>query len=184
VQRRAGWIVRQRDGFATLGAVRPPKLFKNGETHRYLGRQYRLRILTDSKPGVRLRGRYFEITVVDKTDKEAIRRQLDRWYRFRAEQVFAARTAKCLSKSYLRDLAEPKVLIRQMKRRWGSCTRRGTVLLNLELVKTPLICIEYVITHELCHLQEHNHGPAFYRLLERCMPDWRKRKARLNSCEL
>ena len=66
-----------------------------------------------------------------------------------------------------------------MKRRWGSCTKSGRILLNLLLIQTSPPCIDYVITHELCHLIEHNHTSAFYQLLDRAMPDWRKRKRKL-----
>ena len=68
-----------------------------------------------------------------------------------------------------------------MVRRWGSCTRSGTILLNLALVKAPVTCIDYVVMHELCHLKEPNHGPGFFRLLSRFMPDWESRKERLES---
>jgi predicted metal-dependent hydrolase len=69
-----------------------------------------------------------------------------------------------------------------MKNRWGSCTSEGRILLNPDLIIAPKQCIEYVIVHELCHLQEHNHGPAFYRLLNKLMPDWEQRRERLNDC--
>ena len=70
-----------------------------------------------------------------------------------------------------------------MKRRWGSCTKNGRILLNLQLIQTSPSCIDYVITHELCHLIEHNHTAAFYQLLDGAMPDWRKRKRRLELNE-
>ena len=67
-----------------------------------------------------------------------------------------------------------------MKRRWGSCSNAGVVTLNLALVKVPKDCIDYVIMHELCHLKEANHGPRFWALLGRAMPDYEMRKRRLD----
>jgi len=68
-----------------------------------------------------------------------------------------------------------------MQTQWGSCSPEGAVLLNPHLVKAPTKAIDYVILHELCHLEEHNHSPRFYGLLDRFMPEWRVVKARLDS---
>lgn len=68
-----------------------------------------------------------------------------------------------------------------MKKQWGSCSPQGHILLNPHLVKAPRDCIDYVILHELCHLQEHNHSPKFYQLLSQLMPAWKSVKTRLDS---
>ena len=68
-----------------------------------------------------------------------------------------------------------------MEKRWGSCTPQQKIILNPELIKAPVVCINYVILHELCHLVHHNHSKAFYRLLENFMPDWQKYKQLLET---
>ncbi|HCU25770.1 MAG TPA: hypothetical protein DF383_12200, partial [Deltaproteobacteria bacterium] len=78
---------------------------------------------------------------------------------------FSSKLSQCLENSPSLKCAPNKLILRKMPKRWGSCNKSGNILLNLELVKTPLYCIEYVIMHELCHLKVHDHGPAFYRLL-------------------
>lgn len=181
LRRRAGWIIRQRDRFATFGPAMPPKRYVSGETHRYLGRQYRLRITEGSAPSVKLKGCYFEIVTADKRDTRTVQRQLDNWYRTRALRIFADCMDRCLRSSYFRKVAPPRWTIRRMKRRWGSCTPDGAILLNLVLVQAPPRCIEYVITHELCHLIHHSHDAQYFRLLGRVMPDWQKLKAALEQ---
>ena len=181
IRKKAGWIIRQRDQFAAFGPVMPPKRYVSGETHRYLGRQYRLRVTRGDLPSVKLAGRFFEIVTPDKSDTAAVRKQLDAWYRRHALKVFGDSLECCMSSSYFRKLASPHWSIRHMKRRWGSCTKDGTILLNLLLIQASPRCIEYVITHELCHLIHHNHNADFFRLLDRVMPDWRERKRKLET---
>ena len=71
--------------------------------------------------------------------------------------------------------------LRKMKRTWGSCTARGMITLNPHLIRAPRLCIDYVIAHELCHLQEMNHSKAFYALQESLYPAWREAKAQLRA---
>ena len=72
--------------------------------------------------------------------------------------------------------------IRPMKTKWGSCnTLRKTMLFNLELIKQPIECIEYVVVHELAHLIEPSHGPRFQAILSEHMPDWRDVEIALNG---
>jgi predicted metal-dependent hydrolase len=181
IRKKAGWIIRQRDQFAAFGPAMPPKRYVSGETHRYLGRQYRFRVTRGDLPSVKLAGRFFEIVTPEKSDTAGVRKQLDAWYRRHALKVFGDSLECCMSSSYFRMLASPHWSIRHMKRRWGSCTKDGTILLNLLLIQASPRCIEYVITHELCHLIHHNHNADFFRLLDRVMPDWRERKRKLET---
>lgn len=182
VERRARWILRHWRYFEQFQPPYPGARYVSGETHTYLGRQYRLKVHQGSSKGVKLIGKFLHVWVIDLGDQERIRKLLEAWYREHAERTFEQRLRTCLEQCRSLKLArQPHVTIRKMTRRWGSCTKTGNVALNINLTKAPVHCIDYVIVHELCHMQVHNHGPAFYRLLSRCMPDWAKRKARLNK---
>jgi predicted metal-dependent hydrolase len=181
VRKRATWIARQRTYFEQFHPLPREKRYVSGETHLYLGRQYRLKIHRADGKSVKLRGRYLHITTADRHNASQVKLLLDGWYRTHARSIFEARLLQCLDSAPALCLPPPAIGIRRMTRRWGSCTKAGNILLNLDLVKTPLSCIEYVIMHELCHLRIQNHSRAYYRLLSRCMPDWEHRKARLDA---
>lgn len=84
----------------------------------------------------------------------------------------------CISENR-KEIKVKDLIIRKMSTRWGSCTPAGTITLNLNLIKAPRRCIEYVIIHELCHLVYHKHDARFYKLLHSLMPNWEKWKERL-----
>lgn len=179
VRGRAMWLLRQLDYFEQFQPLPPPKRYVSGENHYYLGRQYRLRVMEDRNQGVKLVGRYLYVCVTDPGDRTKVADRLQLWYRQHARRIFAQRAEQCFQKLKNEGVPFPEVRLRQMPTRWGSYSRPGTILLNPELIKAPLYCIEYVITHELCHLKHPNHGRGFLRLLTRCMPDWERRKSRL-----
>jgi len=181
VRHRVRWIWQRLVEYRARTRHVLPRDYVSGETHFYLGKRYCLKVNVDkrSTQGVKLlRGR-LEVTALSK-DRETIRDLLDGWYRQRAEEVFSRRLDECAS--YARWLKVlPPFRLRTMRTQWGSCSPSGELLLNPQLVKAPRHCIDYVILHELCHLQEHNHSPAYYRLLKKYMPDWEQRKVELDN---
>jgi predicted metal-dependent hydrolase len=185
VRKRAPWILRQLRQFETYLPQLPPRQYVSGETHRYLGRQYRLKVVDNgTAEKVKLARGYFYIEVRDKDDLERVKGLLTEWYRRQARRVFQERLDVCFAKLKFLNLDYPEWTIRQMETRWGSCTPAGKILLNLKLIQVPKVYIDYVVMHELCHLKEPNHGPRFYELLNRVMPDWRKKREQLNRCEV
>lgn len=185
VERRARWIVKQWRYFEQFQPKLPCRRYVSGETHVYLGRQYRLKVRRSDLSEVKLVGRYFRISHPIPGDSAAIARLLAEWYINHARQLFAGRIEWWLAECrWLSGLDSPPLQVRRMQRRWGSCTKARSITLNVELAKVPLMCIDYVIVHELCHLKIHNHNAAFYRLLKRCLPDWQQRKQRLDEFRL
>jgi len=184
VKRRAPWIIRQKRHFEKYHPIPPERRFVSGETHLYLGRQYRLKVREDSRNDIKLRGRFFVASVTRREDRDFVRKLMEKWYRNHARALFTRRLDHLHGMIERDGIPKPEFNIRKMRKRWGSCTRSGSILLNTELVKVPIHCIDYVIMHELCHLQVRKHDSSFYRLLSRCMPGWEKRKERLDRIVL
>ena len=185
VRKRAPWILRQQQELELYLPQTPPRQYISGETHRYLGRQYRLKVREGEESSVKLTRGFLTVVTPDKTDVAQVQTLVEEWYRAQAKRVLPERLAAMLTRfSRVKLPAEPQLSIRKMASRWGSCTEAGVITLNLKLMQVPKAYIDYVIVHELCHLVEHNHSTRFYRLLDQMMPDWRTRRERLNACEM
>ncbi|MCK9300262.1 MAG: M48 family metallopeptidase [Bacteroidales bacterium] len=176
VKKRASWIIKQQNFFKSFGKKMPQRRYISGESHLYLGRQYRLYVKEGKPNSVSFKGRCFEIVCTSKDKAESL---MTAWYKERAKVKFAE-IAEPIIQQFKKYGVEPKSLyIQAMENRWGSCTAKQKIILNTELIKAPKPCIEYVITHEMCHLLHKNHTKAFYELLTNEMPDWEKWKNKL-----
>ncbi len=180
VRDRAAWILRQQFRFRELHPLPTPRRFVTGETHRYLGRQYRLRVIASSRNHVALSRPFLLVETKGPQTPASVQRLLSAWYRERAEFVVRRQCERLLAAHPSLRTRETRLRIRRMARRWGSCAPNGIVTINPELVRMSPACIEYVLAHELCHPTVMNHGPRFERLLSRIIPDWKSRRERLN----
>lgn len=176
VKKRAPWIIKQKNYFERFQPLPTERKYVSGETHYYLGRQYRLKVVKSDKNDVKLIGRYFYIYTTDRNNKKMVKELLNKWYVKHAEEIFNKRFEICYDCIKRFHIPRPQLRLRKMAKRWGSCTNSKTIFINTELVKTPLYCIDYVIMHELCHLKIRKHDKNFYKLLTKCMPDWKRRK--------
>jgi predicted metal-dependent hydrolase len=175
-------IVELRKQVRKISREVQPIRFRQGSKHLYLGRMYSLDIWRDPKtrPHVILRSKHIEVHVREWGEK-AVRDALWQWYRMQAQGYFWQRMCQYgASTKWLR--ATPFSLkLRRMKRSWGTCSTSGVITLNPLLIKAPSKYVDYVIAHEMCHLLEHNHGPRFYRLLGKMIPNWEALRAALNE---
>lgn len=181
VKGRASWIIKQRDYFERFQPLLAQRQYVSGESHYYLGRQYRLKVRKNSEQSVKLIGKYINVYTPHANNPSAIRELLRSWYKRHAEVIFSQRINLCNRVIKRMDVIYPEIKIRHMKKRWGSCGKAGAIVLNTELVKAPLRCIDYVIMHEVCHLKISSHNNRFYKLLVKYMPDWKLRKERLEK---
>ena len=151
----------------------------NGQSVRYLGDRYTLKIIQDLNEGLKLCPEYIEIHVKDSNDKTRKQEILNEWYVKRAKDKFLK-----LVNKYEEVLNEQVngIRIKTMKTRWGSCNvKTKNINLNLELIKNPQECIEYVVLHELAHLKHPNHSKEFWEYVGTHMPDWKLRRKKLEQ---
>lgn len=181
LRKRARWIIRQFMHFEQFRPRSPARRYVGGETHLYLGRQYRLKLRKSSEEEVKLKGAFLYVVSPKHREPQVVRRLVSGWYRERGKVRIGDRF-EVISARFEKMGCEPPVpIFRSMPRRWGSLSSGGRISLNPDLIRAPTTCIDYVITHELVHLIHPHHGPAFYELLETLMPDWRRRKQRLEQ---
>ena len=178
--KRSNWMAKHLDYFMNFRPVIPERQFISGETHLYLGRRYKLKVIDNLPEKVTAtRGNIFVNS--ENRDPERTRNLVEKWYREKAEEHFKKSFDQCFKKFEKYGVKKPVLKIRKMKTRWGSNSAKGNVTLNLELIKKPKECIDYVAIHELCHINHKNHGKEFYKLLSKMMPEWEKIKLKLET---
>lgn len=180
---KLGWVKRQQAKFATQPRQTRREMV-SGESHYYLGRRYRLRVVFRPGPErvVLLRRATLELQVRPGTDVERREQVLLRWYRQRLRELIPP----------LLERWEPKLgvhaaewRIKRMKTKWGGCTVHARrIWLNLELAKKPVRCLEYLVVHELAHVIEPRHDARFMAVMDRHLPNWRTRRKELNAAPL
>lgn len=180
---KLGWIKKHQLKFA--GQERQsPREYVTGETHFFRGKRYRLNVLTQAGPaGVAiLKHGTIELHIPEGSDTARRERVLYDWYR-------------CQLKTQIPELLEKweQVLgvqttewgVKRMKTKWGTCNIKAhRIWLNLELVKKPIHCLEYIIVHELVHLLERLHNDRFTALMDQFLPLWRSYREELNQSPL
>ncbi|MBQ2852564.1 MAG: M48 family metallopeptidase [Bacteroidales bacterium] len=169
-----------------------PKKFVSGELHYFLGKQYPIEIVASDKNSVVFDNEKIVIRHrVTKTPSRQVNMSeslsssksksdlLDRWYLEQAKRVFQEISIPLIEQMKKYNVAPKSFAIKKMKTRWGSCSSKGNINLNLHLIKLPEQCIKEVILHELCHLVYFNHSKEFYALMTAEMPDWKVWKKEL-----
>lgn len=179
VKERGKWIKKQQRFFAKFQQPIPQRHYVGGETHLYLGRCYRLKIQEGIKDSIKVKEGYFYINA-QKTTPNYIKVLLENWYKSQAEAHLTKIFEETWEAFKEESLSKPSLTLRRMKKSWGRCApQQSKVTLNTHLVKAERDCIKYVITHEFCHLIHANHSSAFYKLLTRKFPDWKRTKHKL-----
>ncbi|USK75904.1 M48 family metallopeptidase [Peribacillus frigoritolerans] len=184
VKGKGAWISKHVKNFENVQPYnQSEREYVSGESFKYLGRQYRLRVQeVECKEVVKYFRGFIYMYIKDTSDYNRKAKLMDQWYREKAKRAFHESLDKMFPLVQKYGIEKPIVDIRVMKARWGSSLVDSyTILLNLELLKAPKHCIDYVVLHELIHFKYNDHSESFYKMLYSLMPDWEKRKAVLDE---
>tara|TARA_R110002051_G_scaffold78626_1_gene142209 strand:+ start:16009 stop:16710 length:702 start_codon:yes stop_codon:yes gene_type:complete len=181
VEKRASWIIKQQQYFEQFLPRTPERQYVSGETHYYLGKSYLLKVSSGSVNQIKLKGGKLQVTCKEEINQEKVKKLLAQWYYQHAEKKFNKLALEAYSKFKEYNFEMPKIEIRRMSKRWGSCNTIDKIILNPEIIKASSKCIEYVLIHEMCHLVITNHSSKFYNTLTSVMPTWQKWKNKLEQ---
>jgi len=175
------WVLKHRDYYRKLDNNILRKSYSAGEIHLFRVNRSVLSIEKSVKPFIRFYDNKIELGLVKTDDSAAIKRMLYKGYKNEAIKLFPDLLNKVLRELENQMFHPSGLIIRTMKRRWGSCSNKGVITLSTELIKFSDLYIEYVITHELCHLKHHNHGSQYYKLLTKVFPEWKSVRKELRK---
>ncbi len=180
VRQKEAWIISKIEAISQRRVNQSHYRYVNGEEHLLLGKPIFLKIEQVSRGvGGSLVGDTLTLKVRSEQECEGV---LRRWYANQAPKIFAEIiTPIAVEFAMFYKVTYKHIEYKYVKSYWGQCNSNGTIRLNIELLRAPKECIEYIMAHELCHLVHPNHSPRFYKLLDEFMPDWSERKLLLNN---
>ncbi len=184
VNQKAPWIMQNIKRFDQNRHLYREEDYEDGDNIFYLGRPYRLKVQANAvhEDAFLLRGE-LHLLIKNEDDRARKKELLEEWYKKQAWVVFQDALERMLSLfSGSFKFGKPKLTVRTMKTRWGSCSwNRKRITLNTFLLRYPPECIDYVVLHELAHFIHQKHDHAFYDFLSGAMPDWKVRKKLLDK---
>ena len=172
IQKRTPWI-RQKLRQQLETVIPKPKEYVSGESFTYLGRNYRLKLVSGGMREVRLKGGYLELGISKGTKERDIRNALVEWYEVHA---LARLTEKTNRYAGIMGVSPNSISVRDYKARWGSCSSKGEISYNWRIIIAPHHIVDYVVVHELCHLKHPNHSPAYWKSVKREISDYEEHR--------
>ena len=178
INKRFDWILKHKKKFEEQGPAYSKREFVDGEKHLFLGKEYIMRVTVGAFNNVTINGEFIDIEC---KNESMVKPLMEQWYRQKANKLIPQIITPIVDKfNSLYDVSPNKISLKNMKSRWGSCSSKANISMNIKLIKSTESCIEYVMAHELCHLLQMNHSKNYYSLLTEFMPDWRERKKNLD----
>lgn len=172
IQKKSSWIRQKLQLQKLIKPVRP-KEFVSGESFSYLGKNYRLKLHESNAGGVKLKGGYFVLGISESITGDDrigyIKTQLTQWYVDHADQRLKDKSQRYAK---LLGVSPNSINVKYYKARWGSCSIHSDITFNWRIIMAPHRIVDYVVVHELCHLNHHDHSPRYWKCVEAVIPDY------------
>lgn len=182
VRHKAPWVVQR---IRQARSQPPPpgrRELVTGETVLYLGRQLRLKVVDGGAGHPRIWAGWYEVPIAAALQGEDRRREVRQKLAGSLQEHARRYLPDRLAEVCLRArVATPSLVVREQRKRWGSCDAQGSLRINWRIIQAPIPLIDYVLAHELVHLDHRDHGPEFWATLGRTMPDYEERRRRLRA---
>ena len=180
VKSRAGWIVSKQYESKFINDTKIKREAVSGESYMYLGRNYSLDIRVDENIdniSVKLfQGKFVVNTYIK--DEDLIKKAMENWYR---EKTLAKVKERVSYYSSYFNNEVTTVKVKEQKKRWASCTSKNELLFNWRCVMAPVFVLDYIVVHEMCHMEYKNHSKDFWNMVYAVMPDYEVRKSWLKN---
>lgn len=174
VKNKSDWIIKKLDEIEVLNNNRYIRSYESGDIFLYLGNEYILEVLVDKSTigtSVSLENNKL-IVRSNSNNKDVIQRALKNWYTDETLGIVKERIN--YYKLFFEDTVT-SIKIKDQKSRWASCTYKNEILFNLRCSMMPIQIIDYIVVHEMCHMEHRNHSKDFYLAVERILPDYKER---------
>ena len=180
LQEKSSWVTSRLKNWQIRKST--PPSWQDGKTISFLGEPLTLRVVTSlfAAPALHQSAQLI-VHATDATNEALIKHNVMQWYQNEAIRLFRSRVAHYAP---LLNTSPQMVKLSAARTRWGSCSVRGIIRLNWQLIKMPQLLIDYVVVHELAHLIEMNHSAAFWQLVETACPDYAKRRMELKQWQI
>lgn len=175
---KLSWIKKTRDKMLSQDRE-APREFTSRESHYYLGKRYLLEVEEkETKSSVRIKHNKLFMQIRPGSEPAQRREVLHEWYRAQLKKILPTMISKWEKKI---GVEVGEFGVRRMKTKWGTCNSEAKrIWINLELAKKPIVCLEYIVVHEMVHLLERSHNQRFVAFMDEFLPHWRELKEELN----
>lgn len=169
------WVWEKQAIKKHQNAEAPQKQFIAGESFEYLGRRYRMKIVDAQDKPLKMCDGWF---CLSRDHQNEAKKWFIEWYSARLEEKINERLKHVFG---FKKENLPSIRVIDLGYRWGSCSKEGILNFNWKIAMAPLSIIDYVVAHELTHLQEHSHSDRFWKELGKIMPGYKKKKEWLKN---